>query len=85
VRDTSLDLEDGRFVVLLGPSGCGKTTTLRMIAGLDIRTRVASSSTVSMSRGAGPASASRHGVPAVRALRHMNVRENLEFRSRTNA
>ena len=35
VRDTSLDLEDGRFVVLLGPSGCGKTTTLRMIAGLE--------------------------------------------------
>ncbi|HJW12340.1 MAG TPA: ATP-binding cassette domain-containing protein, partial [Albitalea sp.] len=35
VRDSSLVLEDGKFVVLLGPSGCGKTTTLRMVAGLE--------------------------------------------------
>lgn len=35
VRDSSLVIEDGRFVVLLGPSGCGKTTTLRMMAGLE--------------------------------------------------
>jgi putative spermidine/putrescine transport system ATP-binding protein len=33
VRDVSLAVGDGEFVVLLGPSGCGKTTTLRMIAG----------------------------------------------------
>ena len=33
VRDVSLDVRDGEFLVLLGPSGCGKTTTLRMIAG----------------------------------------------------
>src|SRR5262247_1095628 len=33
VRDLSLDVADGEFVVLLGPSGCGKTTTLRLIAG----------------------------------------------------
>ena len=33
VRDVSLAVEDGEFLVLLGPSGCGKTTTLRMIAG----------------------------------------------------
>jgi multiple sugar transport system ATP-binding protein len=38
VKDSSLVLEDGRFVVLLGPSGCGKTTTLRMIAGLEYPT-----------------------------------------------
>jgi multiple sugar transport system ATP-binding protein len=38
VRDSSLVLEDGKFVVLLGPSGCGKTTTLRMIAGLEYPT-----------------------------------------------
>src|SRR5262245_57438579 len=33
VRDVTLDVGDGEFIVLLGPSGCGKTTTLRMIAG----------------------------------------------------
>jgi putative spermidine/putrescine transport system ATP-binding protein len=33
VRDVSLDIRDGEFLVLLGPSGCGKTTTLRMVAG----------------------------------------------------
>jgi multiple sugar transport system ATP-binding protein len=38
VKDSSLVLEDGKFVVLLGPSGCGKTTTLRMIAGLEFPT-----------------------------------------------
>jgi multiple sugar transport system ATP-binding protein len=35
VRDLSLEIADGEFVVLLGPSGCGKTTTLRAIAGLE--------------------------------------------------
>lgn len=35
VRDLSLDVADGEFLVLLGPSGCGKTTTMRMVAGLE--------------------------------------------------
>jgi len=35
VRDVSIDVEDGQFVVLVGPSGCGKSTTLRLIAGLE--------------------------------------------------
>ena len=35
VRDVSLTVEDGEFLVLVGPSGCGKSTTLRMIAGLE--------------------------------------------------
>jgi ABC-type sugar transport system ATPase subunit len=35
VRDISLDIADGEFVVLVGPSGCGKSTILRMIAGLE--------------------------------------------------
>jgi putative spermidine/putrescine transport system ATP-binding protein len=39
VRDVSLDVRDGEFLVLLGPSGCGKTTTLRLIAGFIAPTR----------------------------------------------
>jgi len=35
LRDFSLDVQDGEFLVLLGPSGCGKTTALRCIAGLE--------------------------------------------------
>ena len=35
VRDVSLHVADGEFIVLVGPSGCGKTTTLNMIAGLE--------------------------------------------------
>ena len=35
VKDLSLDVHDGEFLVLVGPSGCGKSTLLRMIAGLE--------------------------------------------------
>lgn len=35
VKDFSLDVEKGEFIVIVGPSGCGKSTTLRMIAGLE--------------------------------------------------
>ncbi|HEX2581182.1 MAG TPA: ABC transporter ATP-binding protein [Dongiaceae bacterium] len=35
VRDLTLAVEEGEFLVLLGPSGCGKTTTMRLVAGLD--------------------------------------------------
>ena len=35
VKDMSLEIQDGEFVILVGPSGCGKSTALRMIAGLE--------------------------------------------------
>lgn len=35
VKDFSLEIKDGEFIVFVGPSGCGKSTTLRMIAGLE--------------------------------------------------
>ncbi len=35
VKNVSLTIADGEFMVLLGPSGCGKSSALRMIAGLE--------------------------------------------------
>jgi len=35
VKDLSLEIMEGEFMVFVGPSGCGKTTLLRMIAGLE--------------------------------------------------
>jgi multiple sugar transport system ATP-binding protein len=35
VKDLTLQVDDGEFMVLVGPSGCGKSTALRMLAGLE--------------------------------------------------
>lgn len=35
VKDFSMEINEGEFIVFVGPSGCGKSTTLRMIAGLE--------------------------------------------------
>jgi multiple sugar transport system ATP-binding protein len=35
VKNISLPVSEGEFMVLVGPSGCGKSTTLRMVAGLE--------------------------------------------------
>lgn len=35
LRNLSLTVSAGEFLVLVGPSGCGKSTTLRLLAGLD--------------------------------------------------
>ncbi len=36
IKDLTLDIESGKFVVLLGPSGSGKTTLLNLISSIDI-------------------------------------------------
>ncbi len=35
LKDFSLHVADGEFVVLVGPSGCGKSTMLKILAGLE--------------------------------------------------
>ncbi|MFN7446017.1 MAG: ABC transporter ATP-binding protein [Curvibacter sp.] len=80
VHDSSLVLEDGKFIVLLGPSGCGKTTTLRMIAGLEYPTSgqiLLDGEDVTYKR---PRERDIAMVFQLFALYpHMNVRANLEF------
>ena len=39
LKDVSVDMEKGDFLVLIGPSGCGKSTLLNCIAGLEDTTR----------------------------------------------
>ncbi|CAN5545409.1 ABC transporter ATP-binding protein [soil metagenome] len=34
LADTTLDVTEGEFLVLVGPSGCGKSTILRLVGGL---------------------------------------------------
>ena len=34
LKNLSVDVAEGEFIVLLGPSGCGKSTLLNCIAGL---------------------------------------------------
>lgn len=35
LKDLSVEIDSGEFVILVGPSGCGKSTLLRMVAGLE--------------------------------------------------
>jgi multiple sugar transport system ATP-binding protein len=35
LKNVSIDVEEGGFLVLIGPSGCGKSTLLNMIAGFE--------------------------------------------------
>lgn len=35
LRDASIDIRDGEFLVIVGPSGSGKSTLLNMIGGMD--------------------------------------------------
>ena len=80
LKDVSLAVDDGAFVVFVGPSGCGKSTLLRTIAGLES----VSSGTITI--GARdvttlePADRDLSMVFQSYALYpHMSVRANMEF------
>jgi multiple sugar transport system ATP-binding protein len=80
VRDFSLDVGDGEFVVLVGPSGCGKSTTLRMVAGLE----AISSGTLEIGgRPANELAPNERDIAMVfqnyALYPHMTVRENMGF------
>ncbi len=86
VRDLSLDVPAGAFLVLLGPSGCGKSTTLRMLAGLEDPT----AGTIAFGdRVVADGDAGRHVAPGRRGAGmvfqgyalwpHMTVRQNVEW------
>jgi len=80
VRSVSLQIPDGKVMVLVGPSGCGKTTTLRMIAGLES----ISGGTVAIGdRVVNDVSARDRDIAMVfqnyALYPHMTVRENMGF------
>ncbi len=80
LRDVSLTVPGGEFVVIVGPSGCGKTTLLRVFAGLE----KVSSGTIEMDgvvvNDMPPASREVAMVFQSYALYpHLSVAENLAF------
>jgi lactose/L-arabinose transport system ATP-binding protein len=85
VREVSLNVDDGEFVVFVGPSGCGKSTLLRMIAGLEKTTngaiRIGKRNVTDLDP-------SQRGVAMVfqsyALYPHMSVEENIGFGLRMN-
>jgi multiple sugar transport system ATP-binding protein len=80
VRDVSIDVAGGEFVVFVGPSGCGKSTLLRMTAGLERVTAGEIRIGDAVVNGLPP---QRRDIAMVfqnyALYPHMSVRRNLEF------
>jgi multiple sugar transport system ATP-binding protein len=80
IRDLSLQIQSGEFVVFLGPSGSGKTTLLRMIAGLESIDAGALTINGVRSEGLAPGQRNLAMVFQNYALYpHMTVAENMAF------
>jgi len=80
LKDVTLTIPDGSFVVLLGPTGAGKTTTLRLIAGLE---RPDAGNVLINGRSVLDASPAERNVAMVfqqySLYPHLTVRDNLAF------
>ncbi|MBY3307953.1 sn-glycerol-3-phosphate ABC transporter ATP-binding protein UgpC [Rhizobium laguerreae] len=80
IRDVSVDIPDGEFVILVGPSGCGKSTLLRMIAGLEEITAGDIAIGGAVVNDVAPKSRDIAMVFQSYALYpHMTIRQNMEF------
>ncbi len=80
IRNLSLEIGAGEFVVFLGPSGSGKTTLLRMIAGLESIDAGALTIDGVRSEGLAPGQRNLAMVFQNYALYpHMTVAENMAF------
>ncbi|HDR9583523.1 ABC transporter ATP-binding protein [Burkholderia stabilis] len=80
IKDVSLDIEDGEFMVFVGPSGCGKSTMLRMLAGLE---EITSGDLLIDGRRVNDVPAAKRGLAMVfqnyALYPHMTVFENMAF------
>lgn len=80
LKNVTMTIPDGSFVVLLGPTGAGKTTTLRMVSGLDKPDH--GTVTIGGRNMAGLTPAQRDVAMVFQQYSlypHLTVRQNLEF------
>jgi multiple sugar transport system ATP-binding protein len=80
LKDVSLDIKSGEFMVFVGPSGCGKSTLLRSICGLEQIT----SGTLEIDKAVvNEVPPSKRGIAMVfqsyALYPHMSVYENISF------
>jgi multiple sugar transport system ATP-binding protein len=80
IKDLSLEIADGEFLVFVGPSGCGKSTALRILAGLE---DISAGKILIGDRVVNDQTPQQRNIAMVfqnyALYPHMSVRQNLEF------
>ncbi len=80
IKDLSLEIANGEFLVFVGPSGCGKSTALRMLAGLE---DISAGKILIDDRIVNDYTPQQRNIAMVfqnyALYPHMSVRQNLEF------